>query len=193
MQQFSDKDLIKKLRSTMYAENDDAMNYLYEVMYGKVVRFILKNSGSKQRADDVFQDGVIILYKAAKANRLDVVENIQAYFFSICRNLWFKELKKEQRVTTLTDEYNERPEEALPLNLLMSNEKSVLINQLLNNLGEGCRKVLTYYYYERLKMKQIMERMNFSSEQVAKNKKSTCMKKLKEIILSNPRLRGLLK
>ena len=192
MQQFSDEELLKKLKSSVYFENDEAMNFLYNKMYRKVIRFILKNSGSEQSADDVFQDSLIALYKSAKTNRLDGVDNIQAYFFSICRNLWFKALKKGQRTTELTEEYNAIPQEALQITSLLNHEKSALVDRLLHSLGEGCRKVLIYYYYERLKMNEIMKLMNFSSAQVAKNKKSACMKKLKEVITSNPRLEDLL-
>ena len=125
-------------------------------------------------------------------NRLDEVNNIQAYFYSICRNLWLKALKKNQRTTALTDEYDTLGEEAIQVTTLLSDEKSTLLDRLLKGLGESCKNILVYYYYERLKMKEIMTLMNFSSEQVAKNKKSSCMKKLKETIAANPNLKELL-
>lgn len=193
MQQLPDKAIIEKLKSTVYTDNDEAMSHLYALMYRKVVLFIQKNSGSEQDADDIFQDALIVFYKLAKASRLDEISNIHAYFFSICRNLWFKTLKKNQRVTKLTEEYNALPEAARQITALLSGEKSALLEQLLHSIGEGCQKVLVYYYYDRLKMKEIMKRLNFSSEQVAKNKKSSCIKKLKEIVKSNPGLVELLK
>ncbi len=192
MRQLSDEDLVKKLKSNNYSENDEAMNFLYSAMYRKITSYINKNSGSDQDADDIFQDSLIALYKSAKVNRLDEVNNIQAYFYSICRNLWLKALKKNQRTTALTDEYDTLGEEAIQVTTLLSDEKSTLLDRLLKGLGESCKNILVYYYYERLKMKEIMTLMNFSSEQVAKNKKSSCMKKLKETIAANPNLKELL-
>jgi len=192
MRQLSDDDLVKKLKSNHYPDNDEAMNFLYSKMYKKITSYIQKNSGSDQDADDIFQDSLIALYKSAKMNRLDEVSNIQGYFYSICRNLWLKALKKNQRTTKLTDEYDTLAEDAAQVNTLVSEEKSSLLDRLLKSLGEGCRNVLIYYYYERRKMKEIMTLMNFSSEQVAKNKKSSCMKKLKEVVSANPGLKDLL-
>lgn len=192
MRQLSDEDLVKKLKSHHYTDNDEAMNFLYQKMYRKVTSYILKNSGSNQDADDVFQDSLIALYKSAKMNRLEEIKNIQAYFYSICRNLWLKALKKNQRTTALTDEYETLAEDAIQVTSLLSEEKSKLIHLLLKGLGESCQKILIYYYYERRRMKEIMTLMNYSTEQVAKNKKSSCMKKLKEVVSSNPGLKNLL-
>lgn len=192
MQQLSDKEIINKLKSTNYSENDHAMKAIYQLMYKKVVRHILKNSGSEQDADDIFQDGLIAFYKLAKDDRLEEVKDIQAYFFSICRNLWLKALKKQKRVSQLSEEHLLLSEQAVVVTNILSSEKSALFDKLLASLGESCHKVLVYYYYERLKMKEIMSLMNFSSEQVAKNKKSVCMKRLKNTIQSNPELKGLL-
>lgn len=193
MNKFSDELLVEKLKSTLYAENDEAMNFLYQAMYRKVVYYVQKNNGGEQDAADVFQDALIVLYKLAKADRLDGISNVKAYFFSICRNLWLKALKKGQRTTELTQEHYTLPEEVLPIQSIFLNEKKELLNQLLLSIGESCQKILIHYYYERLKMKEIMKLMNFSSEQVAKNKKSACMKKLREVVLANPDLEELLK
>ncbi len=192
MQPFSNKKTIALLKSSVLLDNDEAMNSLYAVMYRKVLHFILKNSGSEQDADDVFQDSLMVLYKLAKRDQLDDVTNIQSYFFSICRNLWYKALKKKQKTTTLTEAHHSLPEAAMQISAMLALEKSDFLDQLLKSLGESCRKVLIYYYYDRLKMKEIMKRMNFSSEQVAKNKKSGCMKKLKELIAANPGFKDLL-
>jgi len=192
MPQLSDEDLISKLKSSKYSDNDEAMNFLYSAMYRKISSYISKNSGSEQDTDDIFQDSLIALYKAAKINRLDDISNVQAYFFSICRNQWLKALKKSKRTTQITDEYDTVAEDPIQVSSLLSKEKSALIDRLLKGLGEGCRNILIYYYYERLKMKEIMKRMNFSSAQVAKNKKSSCMKKLKEVVSNNPDLKNLL-
>ena len=45
---------------------------------------------------------------------------------------------------------------------------------------------LIHFYYDRLRVKEIVERMGFSNEQVAKNTKSKCMKKLRELVEKEP-------
>ena len=192
MRKLSDQQVIEQLKSEKYRDNEEAMTFLYQQLYRKVVRYVQKNQGSEQDADDVFQDGLVALCKMSKTDRLEQVSNIQAYLFSACRNLWLKTLKKRQNTTELTEQHHELAEEASQIHQLQAEEKKRLIDRLLSSLGESCKKILIYYYYDRLKMKEIMPLMNFASEQVAKNKKSTCMKKLKEIIKDNPDLKELL-
>jgi len=64
---------------------------------------------------------------------------------------------------------------------------------LLESLGGNCKRILVLYYFDRLKMKEIAEVMNFANDQVAKNKKSSCLKKLKAKISESPRLKDILK
>ena len=60
---------------------------------------------------------------------------------------------------------------------MMKEEEQSEVRRLMEQLGEGCRKVLVSYYYKRMRMREIAENMGYSSEQVAKNRKSDCMKK----------------
>ena len=65
------------------------------------------------------------------------------------------------------------------MNVLEKGERSEIIANLIEKMGEECRQLLLYFYFDRFRMKRIMELMGFSSEQVTKNKKSRCMKKLR--------------
>ena len=66
------------------------------------------------------------------------------------------------------------------------NEEKEAMLKLLSHLGEDCQKVLLYFYYERIKMKEIANRMNFANDQVARNKKVKCLKKLASIMDKSP-------
>jgi DNA-directed RNA polymerase specialized sigma subunit len=71
------------------------------------------------------------------------------------------------------------------MNILLKGERSEIIADLISKMGEECRQLLLYFYFDRLRMKRIMELMGFSSEQVTKNKKSQCMKKLRAMATKN--------
>ena len=49
-------------------------------------------------------------------------------------------------------------------------------------MGETCRKVLTYYYFDGMSMAEIAERLGFANTNTAKTKKYKCKKKLDEIV-----------
>ena len=64
---------------------------------------------------------------------------------------------------------------------------------ILNQLGEVCQQILVAYYYQNLSMKEILETLHYENEQVVRNKKHKCMKKLEEMLQSNPILLKSLK
>ena len=50
--------------------------------------------------------------------------------------------------------------------------------QLVQETEETCRRVLALFYWERLPMAEIALRMNYKDADVAKNKKSSCLRRL---------------
>jgi len=59
---------------------------------------------------------------------------------------------------------------------------------MIGLLKGDCQRVLKMYYYERLRMSEIARKMGYLNDQVAKNKKSSCLRKLKHHVLKNPLL-----
>lgn len=181
----SNEVIIEGLRSDSEAEVNRIMHYLYRRMYQTVQRFILRNKGNESEVPDIFQDGLIALYKLALRGKIDNETNIEGYLFSICRNLWLKELKKKKRTTELPNDIEAIPVEDVAIKNYISKDQQELFDKLLSQLGKDCHQLLNYFYYDRKRIKEIVDLMGFSSEQVAKNKKSKCMKKLRELIASN--------
>jgi hypothetical protein len=62
------------------------------------------------------------------------------------------------------------------------------MDDIFKEVGDVCTQILTGYYYENLSMRQLLERFDYENEQVLRNRKSKCMKKLKEILLTNNNL-----
>lgn len=180
----SNEIIIKRLQSTVEQEVNQIMRYLYERVYPSVRRLVTNNKGTESDVPDIFQDGLIILYNLALQKKINHETKIEGYLYSICRNLWLKTLKKKRKTVELTEERKVIPTEDFSIKYYHSEEQKAIFESLLAQLGTECQTLLNYFYYDRRKMKDIAPLMNFSSEQVAKNKKSKCMKKLRELIES---------
>ena len=64
-------------------------------------------------------------------------------------------------------------------------EKDERVNAIVkcvNSMGDTCRRVLTYYYFDGLSMNEIAERMEFSNSNTAKTKKYKCKQELDRIV-----------
>jgi DNA-directed RNA polymerase specialized sigma subunit len=64
---------------------------------------------------------------------------------------------------------------------------------IVDELGEMCKKILLMFYYENLSMKEILTNLEYENEQVVRNKKYKCLKQLEQMIEINPSLKKTLK
>ncbi|MDF1863872.1 MAG: sigma-70 family RNA polymerase sigma factor [Saprospiraceae bacterium] len=189
MKSINDKELIELLMSGVASKNDLALAYLYKKNYRMVASYIQRNSGTAPDAEDVFQDSMIVLYNQVKRGSFRVESSLGTYLYGIAKNIWYKRLRKAGRETELTIEHESIVSEESHLKVLEQTDKSNLIAALLEELGEKCKEVLLLYYFEKLRLRDIADRMNWGSEQVAKNNKARCMKKMRELVGNHPNLK----
>ncbi len=193
MNQLSDENLVSGLKSSVKAEKDSALKQIYAQHYPVILAFITKNNGSEEDAADIFQDAIVVFYEKIRLGQLEMSSTIRTYLYSVCKHLWLNRLRAQKKTTNINEETMSIAIAPESLSVIANNERNDLIIQLMEKLGEDCKKVLTHYYFERLKMREIAVRMGFANEQVAKNKKSGCMKKLKSMVLDSPMLKNMLK
>ena len=74
--------------------NGDAkvITTIYTKVFPKVRDFIFKNKGNHHDAEEVFHDALFQLTIRLKVNTIEINSSFEAYLFTICRNLWRKEL-----------------------------------------------------------------------------------------------------
>ena len=186
----SDDWLLLALRSADMVQRDRALAYIYEQHYDIIASFILKNNGSSTDAEDVFQEAMIVFYKKIQNEELELTCSIRTYLYAICRNLWLKQLSRRNRKQELVGEWEEVMALEEPLNMIEEEQRAALA-AILDQMGEGCRKLLVHYFYDRMRMKDIAEVMNLANEGVVKNKKLRCMKKLQELVRQSPAYRAI--
>lgn len=167
----TDKEVLEKI----HQGDEKALQFLYKKYYRMMVNLVVKNNGSEDEAKDIFQDSLIVFWQKVTSKDLVLTSKISTYIYSICQNLWRKELERKSRFTS---EVSEKP--VYPQN--DREEKIMLVNKCLNELGESCRKILTYYYFDERSMQDIADLMGFANADTAKTKKYKCKKELDSII-----------
>ena len=185
--QNTDEEIIQLLSSFDAQDNDQGIRIMYRLFFPMISNFILKNSGIKEDVEEVFQDGIFVVYSKCKKGDLVLTSRLKTYLYSVCRNIWLKRLKQRKISTiSLQDQEDFIMVEASFFQKLELTEERQTMLELIKQLGEDCQKVLRYYYYERLKMKEIAQLMNFANDQVARNKKAKCLKQLISIVNRSP-------
>jgi RNA polymerase sigma factor (sigma-70 family) len=168
-----DSEIIEKIKRG----DESALDYLYKKNYRMMVKMIIKNNGSEEEAKDVYQEALIVLWQKALTEEFILTSKISTFLYSICQNLWRKELERKSR---LTDEDTEAAE----IFDIDKKERIEIINKCITDLGETCRHILTYYYFDKMSMTDIAEKMGFANSDTAKTKKYKCKKELDKKIKS---------
>ena len=191
MSKYSNEEIIRMLQSSVREEEDAALVFLHRQLYPMTKQFVLNHGGAKEDAEDVLQEAMIAFFKMARMRKLPEQLKVEAYVFTICKNKWYRKAKANSRLDTSTLSYAsgiDIPDEDVRIKATIEDEKEYFLNILQHRLGAVCYKVLVYFYYENRKMKEIAQLLSYSNEQVAKNKKSQCMSKLKDLVREEPSL-----
>ena len=78
-------------------KDEKAVYLLYRDYFSTVEKYIVMNSGSKEDAEDIFQEAVLILLVKVSAESFLLSASLKTFLFSICRNLWLKQLRNTSR------------------------------------------------------------------------------------------------
>ena len=182
MNEHSEQTLLAMLRGNEQRQIDQALSQLYRQYYEPVQQLIRKNSGTVEEADDIFQEVLLAFYTQLREGKMTLHCSIKTYLYSVARNMWLNELRKRSNKPTIveTDEFIVLEEDHLASMVLT--EQNQEMAKLIRSLGDQCQEILTYFYFDRFRMKKVADLMGFANEQVAKNKKSKCLKKLKALV-----------
>ncbi|MBK6264802.1 sigma-70 family RNA polymerase sigma factor [Marivirga sp. S37H4] len=169
----SDAVIIERIK----AGDESALDYLYKKNYRMMVSMILRNNGSEQEALDVFQDALIVFWQKAKSEEFKLSSKISTYLFSVCQNLWRKELDRKRK-------FEESDKEDSEENNFEQQEMIKIIHECINELGDSCKQILTYHYFDGMSMDKIAEKMGLANSDTAKTKRYKCKKRLDDLIRS---------
>ena len=136
------------------------------------------------QALDLYQDTIIIVYEnVVKGKLIYLQSSLKTYMFAIGKNLILKQYTKERKFRQEWDQLHEESvadttDEAMgELNM----QEEVVIS-CLNNLADPYRTILQSYYYQKLSMKAIAEKLGYKNEDVVKSLKVRCVKALKKAV-----------
>ncbi len=159
--------------------DERALDYLYRRHYRMMVRYIIKNNGTEEEAKDVYQDALIVFWEKVRQGQFTLTAKISTYLYSVCKNLWHKELERKARHSGDMREDSDDSYQHLE-----KQERMTAIRSCITALGDTCQKVLMYYYFDRLSMQDIAEKLGFANADTAKSKKYKCKQELDKLVKS---------
>lgn len=175
----NDQTLVDKIR-----EGDgEALRHLYKKYYPVVLRLITQNSGDEQDAEDIYQEALIVLYEKVKDPNFKLSSSLKTFLYSISRNKWLYKLRQEgvggisfddvQDYIEVADEPQDFDSEVI--------DYDEMVGEALKKMDDTCRKLLEYFYYHKLSLEVIAQKLGYNNANTAKAKKNKCMNKARAI------------
>ena len=185
---FTDQSLVHALRSE--ANPDDAIRYLYRTQFRLTSAYIKQNSGTEEDAEDIFQELVLVFIDLLKKDKFRGESSVSTFLYALTRNIWLNELNRRGR-SKRRDEIFEKGKDKTDLDvshLIADRETKMQLMDVVDKLGDICKKILLAFYFENLAIREILQKLDYENEQVVRNKKYKCLKQLEEMIMAEPNL-----
>jgi len=173
----SDISIINGIRD----QDDKILNWLYDNYLPVVKKHVLSNSGSIEDVSDVFQDTIVVLYNQITENSLNLTTELKGYFFSIARNVWSAQLRRNQKTIELDIDLPEDEDQDEQADLVL--EK--IVSRVFEELGPDEQEVIRLFSQGK-SYEEIAQKMNYKSETYARRKKYLSKEMLLELLKKDP-------
>lgn len=150
---------------------------------GLVLKYVLRNSGSREDAEDLLQDGVLVLLQ--RMERADFLLRVppHAYLFAVCRNLWLKRLRDDKSQHHLALDQTAELADAVDLR-----EAELLETRLqfwLGKLTVRCQFLLTSLYQLSFLVQLEQRKPEYATAHSMASQKHKCLKSLRAEATAN--------
>ncbi len=153
--------------------SEKSMEQLYTLYRGQFIGYLQKRYQlEEEMASDIYHDSFLLMMDNIRTGKYQKQDaSLLTYLLGIGKNLVLKKLKKK----------NERPLVAGWISeLLPDTDWKSALEEAGRLIGEGetvCNQILQLFYWEKLSMSDIAERLGYQSAEVAKSKKNSCMRR----------------
>ena len=167
MESYSNIELLKGI----IEQNQDVLNFLYQSLFPKVKKVILKEGGDYDTANDVFQESIITIYKMAKKGELRKSIMVENYIMTSCKMIWYKYyVRRAKKNIDLTELHFEEVDDDGILEQYKHNLRMKLFYEHFKRLNSDCQEVLKAFF-AGTSYAEMAEKFELGSEEYARRKK----------------------
>lgn len=181
----SDQQLVNRLRE----RDNQAFELLYHFYYPVVERFVLRNSGTRDHAQDVFQETILVLLDKVPAADFELTSSLKTYILAISQNLWLKRLRQAGRLVRaeLTEvEALLPPAEPAAFGAERAAEAQRRAQGLLARITARCQALLRALFFGQQSIEAVMAENHYTSVHNAQNQKYKCLEQARRGGRSHP-------
>ena len=169
-----DASIFKAIASSDASREKEALEAIYLQVSGPVRNYVTANSGTREDAEDIIQDAIVIFLNKVRFRALQhLTRKISTYIFAVARNIWKYRLRNKARMPVADTENIPDPNGNLDEGSAIYGQ---VLRQLMDLLPEPCKSIIRAFYLNRLSVREMAAKFGYKDENGMKKKKSLCMK-----------------
>ncbi len=164
--------------------NNDQAAYLqlYRDYYPACCRFILRNSGNRQDAEDMFQETLLVLIHKLRVENFQLQSELKTFLFAVNRNQWLKKLRSRRMQLTpeLLEESALLPETPPDLEIHPEQPANSWIQRLFENITGHCVVLITQIFLKQQEPDALIKELGYKNAHSFQNQKYKCINQLRK-------------
>jgi len=181
MKSYTESEIIQGIEQ----HRSEVLEYVYKEYFPYVENYVVQHGGSSDQARDIFQDGMIVLYKKVCSGEFKLFCKLSTYLFAVCKRIWIQENRKNTIHRNHQAELKQTAEPMLIYGDKSDDEIREIIERNLDSLSPSCQKILKLLF-NGYKNNEIRELMGYDVVTQVVDKKYRCKKLLVQRIKSDP-------
>lgn len=202
---YTDEELLSAIKGNDPRSRNLALKQLYmdPAVNAKARDYITTYGADKLEVDDVIQEAIILLDDAIRNDKFHGKSKVRTFLIGVCKNLIRNKGRKIERITFSvephqvpeSDDEEKSPEDQVIMHEYdeATEKRNKVLHELLGALSDGCKQLLTLYYFMQQSLTQVADQVGLKNAHQAKKKAHRCRKKLQSLILEDPQLAHLFK
>ncbi|MGW8121659.1 RNA polymerase sigma factor [Roseivirga echinicomitans] len=165
--------------------DQQALEQIYSDYRQSFIVFITNTHNcSEEQAIDIYQYAILSFYENVVDGSFEEmnIAGIKTYLYSIGKNKLLGDLRKNTRIT-FQGEFKEGDlileDDEFEIEKI---EKYDKVREVINAMGDPCKRILELYYFNKLPNEEIAEIMGYNTAKTVKNLKYKCIQRIKKLI-----------
>lgn len=174
-----DRMLLERLK-----ENEqNAYVSLYRLYYPDLARFVLHNSGSREDAEDVFQETLWVLLHKIRDEHFQLNAELKTFLYAINRNQWLKKLRSRHiPISFQYDEHADITSDNIDIDIDVHHHQQPenWLQRLFDNITGHCVVLITRIFLKQHEPETLIKELGYKNSHTFQNQKYKCINQLRK-------------
>ncbi len=162
--EYSDEDILEGIE----ANNHKVLEWLYKHYFPMIVSMVKNAGGSASDATDIFQDGILAVYRRLRKEPLILTSTFRTFFYKICQNIAYKHLRR-QSIYLHSADLSDITENGMDSDRLMKDVRYSMYQRCFRELSTDCQRIILMHL-TKIPAKKIATILGISIAAVKKRK-----------------------